>query len=62
MTLVRPKEQNEESLVNNSIPLIVSSIQKKDEKVLVLDDSHVATSKRKDSRFATAEVKSETEV
>ena len=55
MTLVRPKEQNEESQLINSIP-------QKEEAVVALEDSHVATTKPKNSRPTTADVKSETEV
>ena len=55
MTLARPKEQNEESQIINTIP-------QKEERVVALEDSHVATTKPKISRLATPDVKSETEV
>ena len=55
MTLARPKEQNEESQIINTIP-------QKEETVVALEDSHVASTKPKNSRPATADVKSDTEV
>ena len=55
MTLVRPKEQNEESTIINSIP-------KKVETKMAAEDSHVTSSIVKNSRPSTADAKSETEV